>query len=136
MENCFSSNQPSCGLRIDFLIKTIVVPCHSCRVGSRFNFKYVKSVLAGFFQTLLNGGLNHFFDFSKNHLKFDHKLHSSETTHRNEPVLFGIVRARRFQKVQAHFCEWSVSRAICVQTSPDFSANFRETPNFRGGARG
>ena len=42
----------------------------------------------------------------------------------------------RIQKVQAHFCGWTMSRAIRYQTSPDFATNFRETPNFRGGARG
>ena len=51
-------------------------------------------------------------------------------------VLFGIVRPRWFQKVQAHFCRWSVSSAIPDQTSADFATNFRETPNFQGGARG
>ena len=35
-----------------------------------------------------------------------------------------------------YFGGLSVSRAICVQTSPDFATDFRETPNFRGVARG
>jgi len=54
-------------------------------------------------------------------IDFNRKLLGSQTSHRNEPVLFGILRARRFQKVQAHFCGWSVSRAICGQTSPSMS---------------
>ena len=45
----FFTNHPSCGLRI-------VVPCHSCRGGSRFNLKNVKRVLAVSSQTLLSWG--------------------------------------------------------------------------------
>ena len=43
---------------------------------------------------------------------YERELLGSQTTHRNEPVLFGITLPWRFQKVQAHFCGMSVSRAI------------------------
>merc|ERR1712030_200954 len=41
------------------------------------------------------------------------ELLGSQTTHRNGFVLFEIVRARPFQKIQSHFCGWSVDCAIC-----------------------
>ena len=49
---------------------------------------------------------------SQNRAMFDRELLGSQTTHRNEPVLFGISLPWEFQKVQAHFCGMSVSRAI------------------------
>ena len=45
-------------------------------------------------------------------INFKCELLGSQTSHRNESVLFKNVRARRFQKVQAHLCGMSVSRAI------------------------
>ena len=46
------------------------------------------------------------------YIDFNRKLLSSQITHRNEPVLFRIVRTTPFHRVLTHFCERSVSRAI------------------------
>ena len=46
-------------------------------------------------------------------IDFDRELLSSQTTHQNVIVLFGILRTLSFHRVQDHFGGWSVSRAIC-----------------------
>ena len=51
--------------------------------------------------------------FAKKSINFDRKLLSSQTTHQNVLVLFGILRTLYFHRVQDHFGGWSVSRAIC-----------------------
>ena len=53
-------------------------------------------------------------------LFFSRELLSPQTTHRNGSVLFGKALPLRFQKVQNHFCGWSVSRAIRNQNWPIF----------------
>ena len=40
----------------------------------------------------------------------------SQTTYRNDLILCGKALSSGFQKVQNHFCGWSVSWAICDQT--------------------
>ena len=67
---------------------------------------------------------------TKKLVNFDCELLGSQTTHRNGFVLFEIVRARPFQKVQHHFCGWSVGWTIRDQTWRDFIAKFLETPIF------
>ena len=63
-------------------------------------------------------------------INFDRELLSSQTTHRNGLVLFGILRTLLFHRVQAHFSGSSVSRAI---RDKKLSILWQKTPNFRGG---
>ena len=70
----------------------------------------------------------------KNWIFFE--LLGSQTSDKNYPVLFKIVRTSTSHRVLNHFCGWSRSWAIHDLTSADFATDFRETPSFWGGARG
>ena len=74
-----------------------------------------------------------FSKFSKSAIQsvdFNRKLLSSQTTHQNVPVFFGILRTRTFHRALTHFCElsvsWESSREIMCGIPPpcDIGENF------------
>ena len=71
-----------------------------------------RSILSRFLKSLFLIFLIFRANFRKNRSKFDRELLSSQTTHRNELVLYVKILSWGFQKVQNHFCGWPVSQTI------------------------